>query len=203
MSAAGAPTSLIVGGALAHHLHSGPYDAVSQTLSVLAADSGSRWAMTAGFVITACCHVVTAMGLRVLPPTPRIALALAGVFGLAVAVFRQPVHGSSAMHVWSVAAGLLILGIWPLLAMSRDPSAPAACRVRYTTVATGVLLALLVWLIIETQGGSLLGVAERICVVAQTLWPLAVTASARRHDLALGDNGAVAKRLAATRTQLR
>jgi hypothetical protein len=40
--------------------------------------------------------------------------------------------------------------------------------------ATAVFVALLAWLIIETQGGSDLGLAERLSSSVQTSWPFIV-----------------------------
>ena len=181
-SAVTAPTSLIVGDAIAQHLDTGPYDPMSQTLSVLAAHGGGSTAMTAAFVVTACCHVVTAAGLKPLRPAPRVALATAGACGLAVAVFRQPMQGSSVMHLLSATAVMMILTVWPLLAMTRDPAAPGARRVRYATAATSVLALLLGWLFVHTQGGDMLGLSERTAVVAQTVWPIAVATTMWRRE---------------------
>lgn len=170
---------MLVAAAIARQLHGGPYDPIAQTLSVLASGGNGSLAMTIGFVITACCHLVTATGLRVLRATPRIALALAGVCGLGVAVFRQPPTGATVLHLWSVALGLAIFTIWPLLTLTRDAAKPITSRPLIALAATALLIALLVWLLIETQGGTMLGLAERICVVTQTLWPLAVASIAR------------------------
>jgi hypothetical protein len=46
---------------------------------------------------------------------------------------------------------------------------------------TAVFLALLCWLVIETQGGSNLGMAERLTSSVQTSWPFAVAVVLWRH----------------------
>jgi hypothetical protein len=42
-----------------------------------------------------------------------------------------------------------------------------------------VLIALLAWLIVETQGGGVLGLAERLTSAVQTSWPLVVALGLR------------------------
>lgn len=182
VSAAIAPASLLVAAAIARQLHGRPYDPVAQTLSVLASNGSGSLAMTIGFVVTACCHLITATGLRVLRAAPRIALGLAGVCGLGVAVFRQPATGATALHLWSVALGLGIFTVWPLLTLTRGAVEPITSRPLIALAATALLTVLLAWLLFETQGGTMLGLAERICVVTQTLWPLTVAAVARRRQ---------------------
>ena len=46
---------------------------------------------------------------------------------------------------------------------------------------TAVFLALLGWLVIETQGGSVLGMAERLTSSVQTSWPFVVAVVLWRH----------------------
>ena len=46
---------------------------------------------------------------------------------------------------------------------------------------TAVFLALLCWLVIETQGGSNLGMAERLTSSVQTSWPFVVAVVLWRH----------------------
>ena len=45
---------------------------------------------------------------------------------------------------------------------------------RASAVVTSVFLALLGWLIIETQGGSLLGLAERLNSSVEICWPFVI-----------------------------
>jgi len=51
---------------------------------------------------------------------------------------------------------------------------------------TAVFLALLCWLVIETQGGSALGVAERLTSSVQTTWPCVVAVVLWRHAARTG-----------------
>ena len=171
--------SIVVAAAIARQRYDRPYDPITQTLSVLASSGSGTLVMTMGFVITACCHLITATGLRVLRPMPRIALVMAGICGLGVAVFRQPPTGATVLHLWSVALGLGIFTVWPLLTLTRDSVGPITSRPRIAFAATALLAVLLAWLLFETQGGTMLGLAERICIVSQTLWPLTVATLAR------------------------
>jgi hypothetical protein len=52
---------------------------------------------------------------------------------------------------------------------------------RGSAVVTVVFLALLCWLVIETQGGSDLGMAERLTSSVQTSWPFVVAVVLWRH----------------------
>ena len=54
-------------------------------------------------------------------------------------------------------------------------------------VVTAVFVALLGWLVIETQGGSDLGLAERLFLSTETCWPFVVTIALRQISAARGD----------------
>src|SRR5262249_56389310 len=45
---------------------------------------------------------------------------------------------------------------------------------------TGVVLALLAWVVFETQGGPALGLAERLVSAVQVTWPFVVALALRR-----------------------
>ena len=51
---------------------------------------------------------------------------------------------------------------------------------------TVIFLALLCWLVIETQGGSYLGMAERLTSSVQTSWPFVVAVVLWRHAARTG-----------------
>jgi hypothetical protein len=57
---------------------------------------------------------------------------------------------------------------------------PAVLRVCAAAAVTAVLIALLGWLLFETQGGDMLGLAERLTTAAQTSWPFIVALALRR-----------------------
>jgi hypothetical protein len=51
--------------------------------------------------------------------------------------------------------------------------------IRGAATVTAVSIALLGWLVIETQGGSVLGLAERLTSSAQITWPFIVALALR------------------------
>jgi hypothetical protein len=138
--------------------------------------------MTAGFIITAVCQIVTAAGLYVLSAVPRIVLAFAGCCGLAVAALPVSFHQCVTPHLVAAVMGTGMLSLWPVLAMSDAVSAPAACRRCWAISASVVFAALLAWVCYETDQGMVLGLAERVAVIGETFWPLAVVATARQPD---------------------
>jgi hypothetical protein len=174
VSAVGAPVSLLATATVAAKLHTSAYDPISQTMSVLAGTGSGATVMTAGFIMTAACQIVTAAGLYVLRPVPRIVLAFAGCCGLAVAAFPASLHHCVAPHLLAAAMGTGVLALWPVLAMSCAASAPAACRRCWAVSASIVFAALLAWVCFEANQGMLLGLAERVAVIGETFWPLAV-----------------------------
>jgi hypothetical protein len=54
-----------------------------------------------------------------------------------------------------------------------------------------VFIALLGWLVIETQGGSDLGLAERLFLSTETCWPFIVAIALRQVGTAPGEAGEV------------
>lgn len=95
------------------------YDPISQSLSVLAAHGRGEWIMTVGFVISAACQIVTAVGLRVLRPLAHVALALAGCAGLAVAALPDRL-GTATPHIAAAGLAAVLLAVWPVLTVSLD-----------------------------------------------------------------------------------
>lgn len=178
-SAIGAPVALVASSSVATMLPNTPYDPFQQTMSVLAATPRSAPVMTAGFVLTAMFQIATAAGLHVLRPGPRLVLAFAGSCGLAVAALPVSVQGCTVAHLCAAGLGIATLSIWPVIARSGVASGLAACRSCWALSASVVFAALVGWVAWETQRGVDLGLAERVTVVGETLWPLVVVASAR------------------------
>jgi hypothetical protein len=56
----------------------------------------------------------------------------------------------------------------------RAPSQPLILRARGPGAVTTVFLALLAWVVFETQGGTALGLAERLVSTVQVTWPFIV-----------------------------
>jgi hypothetical protein len=179
-SAASAPIVLLGSAAIARSMRTTAYDPVSQTLSALAIDGRGEWIMTAGLAVAAGCQIVTAIGLRVLPSLARIALALAGCCGLAVAALPDRL-GTAIPHVAVTGLAATLLTIWPLLTVTLVRPISWTRRVRWAVSAFAVLAGLLIWMGFDALRGIHLGLSERTAATAELLWPLVVVVSARRR----------------------
>jgi hypothetical protein len=157
-----------------------PYDPVSQTLSALAVDGRGEWIMTAGLAVSAGCQIVTAVGLRVLPRLPRIALAIAGCCGLAVAALPDRLSTATA-HVAVTGLTATLLTIWPLLTVPLVRPISWTRRVRWAVSASALLAVLLIWMCYDAWRGIHLGLSERTAATGEMLWPLVVVVSARHR----------------------
>jgi hypothetical membrane protein len=187
LSAAGAPVLLVGGWTVAAALQPGSFDQVADTISALAAyGAADRWVMTAAFFGVGACYVMTALALRPAAVPGRLFLTAGGVATMLVGANPETAgRGGSLPHTLSAAAGFIALAAWPLLSRRRGPSAAALLRPAVCVSAAAVLFALLVWFGVElSAGGTLTGLAERMLAGAQALWPLAVTLTCYRLDLA-------------------
>ncbi|WP_167837890.1 DUF998 domain-containing protein [Mycolicibacterium sp. NCC-Tsukiji] len=182
MTAAAAPAVLVGAAILARGALTTSYDPLSETLSVLAGRGSGRWIMTAGFMLSAACQLATAMGLRVVRLSARIALATAGCCGLVVAAFPVTVSANVGTHLLAAGGELIALALVPILGMSSVPTTPPVCRPRCALTATLVLCALVLWVYYEATHGVFLGLAERLTAVTELAWPLVVVVFARRAD---------------------
>ena len=77
--------------------------------------------------------------------------------------------------------------MWPAFAAPRAPPRPLILTSYGRAVVTAVFVALLGWLVIETQGGSDLGLAERLFLSTETWWPFVVAIVLRPISAARGD----------------
>jgi hypothetical membrane protein len=176
-----APLTLVAGWLAAGLVQPGDYDAVRQTISVLAGHAAShRWIMTLGLYSVAICQILTAAGLSPARRPARILLALGGLAGLGVAIFPQPPHGTTAVHLVWATLSVSLLAIWPATLGSRWRSRPIVLTVRGSMVATALFLGLLAWLYAAAHGGGALGVAERVDTAIANAWPLVVVLAIRR-----------------------
>jgi hypothetical membrane protein len=175
-SAVVAPCALISGWSIAADLQPGSFDAISRSISALAAYGASdRWVMTLALIVVSGCNAITGLGLLPAARYGRILLVAGGIFGLVVAVSPQPMDGSSVRH--EIAAGLscAVMTAWPLFALRREPWAPFGLRPAPSIWATGVVTAILAWFCLEVvTGGDMIGLAERTLTGAQTIWALVV-----------------------------
>jgi hypothetical membrane protein len=182
VSSAVAPVLLVGGWTLAAGLQPGSFDAVSATISSLAAEGAAdRWVMTLALAGTGACHMITGLALRPAAAAGRLVLMTGGVAIVLVAAFPEPAgDGGSLSHTFWSTVALVALAVWPLAARSRGPSAPASLRPGVCALAAGVLVGLLVWFGAELIGaGRQLGLAERVLAGAEAGWPLLVVLACR------------------------
>jgi len=173
-----APVLLVGGWTAAADLQPVPFDAVSRSISALAAQGMPyRWLITSALLGVGICNFVTGLALRPAAEAGRILLLLGGVCSMLIAAYPQHSHSGSPAHEAFSVAGVVLMTIWPVAAIRRDPDAPYCLRPRVTYVAVLVNLALLAWFTVELFNGPLLGLAERAVTVDQATWPLAVVLS--------------------------
>jgi len=185
VSSAAAPVLLTCGWVTAAVLQPGSFNAVTESVSSLAAVGASdRWVMTFAFVVVAACDIATGLALRPAAAVGRLMLIAGGVAGMLVAVSPQPAAGvfSPAHALWAV-VGFGTLVAWPLGAARRGPSVPWGLRPAVSVGAAGILAGLLAWFAAELlAGGGHIGLAERVLGGMQAVWPLLVVLSCRRSQ---------------------
>jgi hypothetical protein len=163
------------------------YSPVGTTISVMAGHAGTdRWIMTGALLLVGGCQLVTAAGLAGLRLPARVVLVVAGLSSIGIAVSPEPAHGSTPQHLAWTALGAVALAVWPAFVARRAPPRPLILSSYGCAVVTAVFIALLGWLVIETQGGSDLGLAERLFLSTETCWPF-VVGIALRQTSARGD----------------
>jgi hypothetical protein len=188
---AGLSPVLITGGWLvADALQPASYSPIRKTVSVLAGHAGTdRWIMTGALFLVGGCHLVTAAGLTGVRPPARILLVVAGLSSIGIAASPEPVVGSTPQHIAWTSLGAVTIAVWPAFTSRRGSPRPLILSARGAAAVTAVFVALLGWLVIETQDGSVLGLAERLSSSIQITWPFIVAVALRptprtpRHDL--------------------
>src|SRR5262249_41125001 len=89
----------------------------------------------------------------------------------------QGAHSGSLRHEAFSLIGVVVMTLWPIAAMRRDPGAPAALRPAAAFGISAVTLVVLLWFTIELFNGWQLGLAERTVTADQSVWPLVVVLS--------------------------
>ena len=157
------------------------YSPIRKTVSVLAGQAGTdRWIMTGALFLVGGCQLVTAVGLAGVGVPARILLAVAGLSSIGIAVSPEPARGSTPQHLAWTSLGAVVLAVWPAFVARRAPPRPLILSSYGRAVVTAVFMALLGWLVIETQGGSDLGLAERVFLSIETCWPFIVAVALRQ-----------------------
>jgi hypothetical protein len=151
------------------------YSPIRKTVSVLAGHAGTdRWIMTGALFLVGACQLVTAVGLTGVGVPARILLAIAGLSSIGIAASPEPASGSTPQHLAWTALGAVALAVWPAFVARRAPPRPLILSGYGRAVVTAVFIALLGWLVIETQGGRDLGLAERLFLSIEICWPFIV-----------------------------
>jgi len=173
-----APVLLIGGWTVAADLQPVPFDAISNSISSLAAPGAPyRWLMTLALLGVGACHLATGLALRQAAEAGRIMLIFGGVSGMLIAANPQHVHTGSLPHVVFSFAGVVLMLLWPLGAIRQEPDAPLALRPQAAWGYGLFTFGLLLWFTAELFNGVELGLAERAVTADQSLWPLVVVLS--------------------------
>ncbi len=179
-SAALLPVVVTGGWLVADALQPASYSPMLKTMSTLAGHGGTdRWVMTGALFLAGGCHLVTAAGLNGLRASARLLLLVAGIASISIAASPEPAAGSTPQHLAWTALGAVTISVWPAFTARASPR-PLILSRNGAAAVTAVFLALLCWLVAETQGGSVLGLAERLTTSIQTSWPFIVALTLRR-----------------------
>jgi Protein of unknown function (DUF998) len=181
VSAGLSPVVVTAGWLVADAVQPTAYSPIRSTVSVMAGQAGTdRWIMTGALFLAGGCQLLTAAGLAGVRVRARIVLAVAGLSSIGIAASPEPARGSTPQHVAWTALGAVAIAVWPAFLARRAPPRPLILGRYGCAVVTAVFVVLLGWMVIETQGGSDLGLAERLTVSIETCWPF-VVAVALRH----------------------
>ncbi len=151
------------------------YSPMRQTMSVMAGHSGhDQWIMEGVLLAVGAGYLVTAAGLACLQRPARVLLAVAGVSSIGIAASPVSPGGPSAEHLAWTVLGAVAMAVWPAVAWRGGPATPAVISARGSLLASAVFLALLGWVLAETQFGDMLGLAERLATSAASAWPFVV-----------------------------
>jgi hypothetical membrane protein len=180
--AAAAPV-LLIGGWTVAAARQPPktYDSRTDTISALAAEGATdRWIMTLVFAAIGLCYVLIATAVRGPAIPGRIALATGGVATILVAVFPETQAGPSDRHGVVATIASSAVAMCPLLSSRRGPHVSWPLRPVASTIASIVLIGLLVWFVSELQHRTLVGTYERLAAAAEALWVVLTVAVLRR-----------------------
>jgi hypothetical membrane protein len=173
-----APAILIGGWTIAADLQPHPFDAVRHSISALGADGVPyRWVITIALLGVGACHAATGLALRSAAEPGRILLVIGGISSMLIGLNPQGQHSGSLPHEAFSLIGVVVMTIWPVAAIRRDPGAPFALRPAAAYATTTVTLAVVLWFTIELLNGAQLGLAERTVTTDQSIWPLLVVLS--------------------------
>lgn len=180
VSTALAPLAMISAWLVAETLQPPSYSPLGSSISGLASlGAADRWIVTSALFVVGACYLVTAACLPGLRRSARMVLLITSLSGIGIAASPQPVYGTNPQHLVWTALGAVALAVWPAFTARRAARPPLILRPRAVAAVTVVSLALLTWLVVETQGGSALGLAERLVTGLQMTWPFVVILALR------------------------
>jgi hypothetical protein len=181
VSAGLAPVLATAGWLIADAVQPASYSPIRKTISVMAGYAGTdRWIMTGALLLVGGCQLVAAAGLAGVGVPARMLLAVAGLSSIGIALSPEPVRGSIAQHLAWTSLGAVALAVWPGFVARQAPPRPLILSSYGRALVTAVFMALLGWLVIETQGGHDLGLAERLFLSIETCWPFIAAVALRR-----------------------
>ena len=146
------------------------YDWVKQTISDLAApESPVNVIMSSFFVFGSTLTLLIAIDAKTLPKAARIALFISGLCGYGLTIFPTPLIGFSVPHRIFAITSFVLSAIWPLLAIRKQPDAPAILKPRPAVIATVLQVALAgIFLVVWADPNvTNVGVWERLVTVSQ------------------------------------
>jgi len=182
-AAALAPALLVGGWLIAGALQPPSYSPMQQTMSDLAGQTATDpWVMTLALFGVGTCQLATGIGLTRVQIPARLLLVLAGLSTVGVAASPEAAAGATPRHLLFAVSCVIATLVWPVFVMQREPARPGVLSVYSSLLVTAVFAALSGWLLITTQGGGDLGLAERLTSLAQGLWPLIVVLAIRQAD---------------------
>jgi hypothetical membrane protein len=157
------------------------YSPIRDTVSVLASQAGTdRWIMTGAMFLVAGCYLLTAAGLAGTRRSARILLIIAGLAIIGIATSPEPVSGPTARHLAWTVLGVVTIAVWPAFVARRGSPRPLILSVYGSVAVTVVFVGLVCWLLAEAQGGSMVGLAERLTTSIEASWPFVVALALRR-----------------------
>ena len=177
-----APVVLVGGWLIAGALQPASYSPMRQTMSVLAGHSGTdRWVMTTALLLVGSCQMATGVGLTAVRMPARILLILTGLSTLGIAATPEPVTGPTSRHLAFAVSCVVTTVVWPVLVARRAPVQSWILSVYGCATVTVIFAGLSCWLLITAQdGGSDLGMVERLTSAVQGLFPLVVALALRQ-----------------------
>jgi hypothetical membrane protein len=182
-TAALSPVLLISGWLIAGALQPASYSPMQQTMSVLAGQAGADpWVMTGALFLVGTCQFATGIGLTRVGMPARLLLLLTGLSTIGVAASPEAATGATLRHLAFAVTCVVTTLVWPVFVARRGLARPRVLSIYGSVLVTAAFAALSGWLLVTTQGGGDLGLAERLTSAVQGLWPFIVVLAIRQTE---------------------